>query len=108
MSETEHSAPDNEAERAEVFWEGGRQTVRLPAGMTIDPGVAGAVRVRREGAALVLEPSVSFGRDRASAEVLGWPPGYFEALDAGAADSTIEAPDRPSPDADRDAVLKGW
>lgn len=92
MSDTQSGPAD--VGRAELFWDGDRQAVRLPVGVTIAPGVGGDVRVRCDGATLVLEPGSARGAHDGRDD-LGWPAGYFAALEAGAAASTIEAPDRP-------------
>ena len=53
------------AKRAKVFWTGRSQAVRLPKEFRFD---SDAVRVRREGEAVVLEP------------VDEWPEGYVESF----------------------------
>jgi antitoxin VapB len=80
---------------AALFMTGGSQAVRLPKEYRFE---GSAVRIRREGRAVVLEPL----------EKNSWPEGYWERLDALAPlpeDFTVpdELPSTPH----RDEVLEG-
>lgn len=78
---------------ASLFANGGSQAVRLPKECRFE---GTAVRVRREGRAVVLEPL----------EKRRWPAGFWDALEGGgatAADFAVPEPLPPSPH--RDAVL---
>lgn len=81
---------------AKIFWNGRSQAVRLPREFRFDTD---EVFVWREGGRVILEP----------AKKRGWPPGYFEALDAlGPLDESITPPP-PLPDSShRDDVLDAW
>jgi antitoxin VapB len=81
---------------AKVFWNGRSQAVRLPQEFRFDTD---EVMVWREGGRVILE----------AAKKRGWPPGYFEALDAlGPLDESVVRPE-PLPDSPyRDQVLDAW
>ena len=68
--------------RSTVFRSGNSQAVRIPAALRLD---CDEVIIRREGAALVIEP---VGAD-------GWPAGYFAAIEAGS--SLVRAPQPKMP-----------
>jgi antitoxin VapB len=81
--------------RAALFMSGGSQAVRLPKEYRFE---ASAVRIRREGRAVVLEPL----------EKAGWPEGYWERLDALAPlPDDFTAPEALPGTPHRDRVLKG-
>ncbi len=63
--------------RSSGFRSGNSQAVRMPAALRLD---CRQVIIRREGAALIIEP---LGAD-------GWPAGYFDAIEAGS--SLLRAP----------------
>jgi len=68
--------------RSTVFRSGNSQAVRIPAALRLN---CDEVIIRREGAALVIEP---VGAD-------GWPAGYFAAIEAGS--SLVRAPQPKMP-----------
>ena len=78
---------------AALFMNGGSQAVRLPKECRFE---GNAVRVRKEGSRVVLEPI----------EKRGWSPGFWERMHELAADVDIEVPE-PLPDTPyRDAILE--
>lgn len=81
---------------AKIFWNGRSQAVRLPLEFRFDTD---EVLVWREGTRIILEP----------AKKRGWPPGYFEALDAlGPLDESVTPPAALPPDTYRDQVIEAW
>lgn len=81
---------------AKVFWSGRSQAVRLPREFRFDTD---EVTVRREGNRLILEPATK----------RGWPPGYFEALDAlGPLDESVIPPPPLPASPYRDHTLDAW
>ncbi|MBI2072651.1 MAG: AbrB/MazE/SpoVT family DNA-binding domain-containing protein [Gemmatimonadetes bacterium] len=82
-------------DRAALFTTGGSQAVRLPKEYRFE---GSAVRIRRAGRAVVLEPL----------EKTAWPEGYWERLDAlGPLPDDFTAPEPLPPTPHRDAVLRG-
>lgn len=82
-------------ETAALFMTGGSQAVRLPKAFRFE---GSAVRIRREGRAVVLEPL----------EKAAWPEGYWERLEALAPSASDLAPPPPLPPSPhRDEVLEG-
>lgn len=80
---------------AAIFKSGGSQAVRLPKEYRFETS---AVRIRREGRAVVLEPL----------EKADWPEGYWERLDALAPlPDDFTAPEALPETPHRDRVLKG-
>jgi antitoxin VapB len=76
-----------------LFTNGGSQAVRLPREYRFE---GTAVRIRREGRAVILEPI----------EKRGWPPGYWERLaQLGAAPDDFQAPEPLPETPHRDEVL---
>ena len=81
---------------AALFMTGGSQAVRLPKEYRFE---GSAVRIRREGRAVVLEPL----------EKADWPEGYWERLDTLAPlPEDLTLPDALPPTPHRDEVLKGF
>jgi antitoxin VapB len=82
-----------EEHTASLFMNGGSQAVRLPREYRFE---GSAVRVRREGRAVILEPL----------EKATWPPGYWERLHGLAPlPDDFAAPEPLPPAAHRDRVL---
>lgn len=80
---------------AAIFKAGGGQAVRLPKEFRFE---GSAVRIRREGQAVVLEP----------VEKAGWPEGYWERLDALAPlPDDFTAPEALPETPHRDRALEG-
>ena len=78
---------------AKLFMNGGSQAVRLPKQLRL-PGTE--VRVRRVGKGVLLEPL----------EEPGWPPGFWEQLDAlGPVPDDFDRPEPLPPEPHRDAVI---
>jgi antitoxin VapB len=69
--------------RATILRNGTSQAVRIPAALRLD---CDQVTIRREGAALVIEP---VGAD-------GWPAGYVAAIEAGSTLVRAPQPTMPS------------
>jgi antitoxin VapB len=83
-----------EGDTAALFITGGSQAVRLPKEYRFE---GSAVRIRREGRAVVLEPL----------EKAEWPQGYWERLDALAPlPEDFAAPGPLPPTPHRDDVLR--
>lgn len=85
---------DEAKDTAKLFMTGGSQAVRLPKEYRFE---GTAVRIRREGRAVVLEPL----------EKPSWPEGYWERLDALAPlPDDFVAPEPLPPTPHRDAPLE--
>jgi len=83
----------NEEYTAKLFTNGGSQAVRLPKQLRL-PGTT--VRVRRMGSGVLLEP----------VEAPGWPPRFWERLDAlGPLTDDFVVPEPLPPEPHRDAVI---
>lgn len=81
---------------ATLFTNGGSQAVRLPKEYRFE---GDAVRIRREGRAVILEPL----------EKTPWPEGYWERLDALAPlPEDFEAPEPLPPSPHRDKALDAF
>ena len=79
---------------ARLFMTGGSQAVRLPKAFRF---AGDAVRIRREGDAVILEPM----------EKGGWPEGFWERLtELGPLSGDFEIPEPLPPTPHRDAVLR--
>lgn len=79
---------------AALFMNGGSQAVRLPKECRFE---GNSVRVRKEGSRVILEPI----------EKRGWPPGFWERLDAlGPASDDFVRPEPLPENSYRDEILK--
>ncbi|HEU4629568.1 MAG TPA: hypothetical protein VFS08_07465 [Gemmatimonadaceae bacterium] len=85
--------PDDEY-TATLFMNGGSQAVRLPRAFRFE---GSAVRIRREGRAVILEPL----------EKAEWPAGFWERLHAlGPLSEDFDRPEPLPPSPRRDEVLE--
>jgi antitoxin VapB len=76
--------------RAKLFWSGRSQAVRLPKTFRFE---GEEVSIRREGAAVILEPVPK----------RAWPAGYWESF--GPVDDEFKVPDPLPPSQHRDTML---
>lgn len=88
------STTTEDGDRAALFMTGGSQAVRLPKEYRFE---GSAVRIRREGRAVVLEPL----------EKASWPEGYWERLAAlTPLPDDFVVPEPLPPTSDRDEALR--
>lgn len=73
--------------KAALFMNGGSQAVRLPKELRFE---GSAVRMWKEGGRVIIEPL----------EKRQWSPGFWEQLEALAAEADLEAPERLPPSSD--------
>jgi virulence-associated protein VagC len=66
-----------------VFRSGNSQEVRIPAALRL---FCSEVTIRRDGAALVIEPMAAHG----------WPAGYFDSMEAGSTVQRMPQPPMPA------------
>jgi len=83
----------SEERRAKIFWSGRSQAVRLPKDFRFD---AEEVNIRRDGAAVILEP----------VEKPSWPEGYWESF--GPVGEDFEVPEPLPSTPRRDMALDPW
>jgi antitoxin VapB len=82
----------NEEKTAALFTNGGSQAVRLPKEFRF---AGNAVRIRKEGKAVILEPL----------EKRDWPKGFWEGLKAAPLPDDFVVPEPLPPSPHRDRVL---